>query len=120
MKEENKTVPVVVLDNGRGGCMEADLAKYDEYTIIVKQGDRYAALVGNMTLMVDMDLKPGDQIKYGRIIVKESLEPLDPSRPEFLLKWKNGKLCMKNGNPIYSYSYFTYNRRDYDEIIESD
>ena len=120
MTEENKREPVIVLNNGRGGCMEADLTENDEYTIIVKQGDRYAALVGDINLMMEMSLEPGEELKNGRIIVKESLEPLDPDKPDFLIKKKNGKVCKKGGKPIYSHSYFTYDRHDYDVIIEED
>jgi hypothetical protein len=67
-----------------------------------------------------MGLEPGDELKGGRIIVKEQLEPLDPDNPEFLVKKKKGKICRKNGKVIYSHSYFTYNKKDYDELIQED
>ncbi len=120
MAENNKYVPVIVMNNGKGGCIEADLHEYDEYTIIVQQGGRYAALVGDIALMMKMSLEAGEELKNGRIIVKESFDPPDPNNPEFLIKKKKGRVCTKNGKPIYSHSYFTYDLRDFDQIINED
>ncbi len=111
---------VIVMDNGRGGCIEADIDEPEEYNIIVKQGDRYAMLVGDINLMMETGLQAGDEIKNGRIIVKESFAPVDPNDPEYMIKKKNSMICRKEGKVIYSHSYFTYDRKDADVIIQGD
>lgn len=131
---ENKiTGQVIVTDNSRGGCIDLDLQDEHESTIIVRQGDRYAQLIGDIPLLISTDLKPSDVlkpvrgIKHGkmvfrewRIIVKESLEPFDPEHPNSYLKMVNGRACTKNGRPVYQHTYVTYEEDEFDEIIDCD
>ncbi len=117
---EDNTIPILVVSNSKGGCIEVDVSDPDECCIIVKQGDRYASLIGNVGLLMDTGLEAGKELKGGRIITKERLEPYDPDDPEFLVKRRNGRVCRRNGQVIYTHSYFTYDKRDYDEIIQAD
>lgn len=132
MTEEIK-LPVIVTENGQGGCIDLDLVEEHESTIIVRQGDRYAQLIGDIPLLISTELKPGDVlqpvrgIKHGkmvfrewRIIVKESLEPFDPEHPNLYLKMVNGRACTKDGRPVYQHSYVTYEEDEFDEIIDCD
>lgn len=116
----NSEEKVIVMGNGHGGCIEADVDEPEEYSIIVRQGDRFAMLIGDINLMMETGLQAGDEIKNGRIVVKESFEPVDPDNPEYMIKRKNGLICRKDGKVIYSHSYFTYNRQDFDQIIKED
>ena len=118
MINESKNEPILVVSNSKGGCIEVDVSDPDECCIIVKQGDRYASLIGNVGLLMDTGLEAGKELKGGRIITKERFEPYDPDDPEFLVKKKNGKICRKDGKVIYTHSYFTYDKKDYDELIE--
>ena len=67
-----------------------------------------------------MSLEAGEELKKGRIIIKESFDPSDPNNPEFLIKKKKGRVCRKEGKIIYSHSYFTYDVLDFDQIINED
>lgn len=118
--DEDLQKPIVVMSNGQGGCIDVNFEEPDQCTIILKQGSRHAALVGDLELLMETGLKAGQEVRNGRIIVKDSLEPYEPDDPLFLLKKRNGKICYKNGKAIYSHSYFTYDKKDQDELIEED
>ena len=118
--DETKTPPVLVVRNSKGGCIDVDVDDPEECCIIIKQGNRFASLVGDIALLIDTGLEAGKELKGGRIITKEQLEPYDPENPEFLVKKVNGKTCRKDGQLIYSHNYFTYDKKDYDEIIKQD
>jgi hypothetical protein len=90
------------------------------YMICLKQGPRYAHLVGDMDLMMEIPLVPGQELTKGHIVTKERFEPWIKDDVLALLKMKNGKCCRKDGKVIYSYNYFTYNMDDVDEIIQED
>jgi hypothetical protein len=133
LMNKQKHLPVIVTDNGHGGCIDIDIIDEYESTIIVKQGERYAQLIGDIPLLISTDLHPGDilkpirGIKHGKmvfrewkIIVKESLDPFEPDHPEWHLKKKDGKVCTKDGKPIYSHSYVTYEEDEFDELIDGD
>jgi len=117
---EKEIEPVIVLGNIHGGCIDIDLEDDDQCCIILKQGKKMAALVGDIDLLIGTGLEPGHKLK-GQIITKEQLEPFDSENPQFLLKkLPNGTVCKKGGIPIYSYNYFTYNKKEVNEIIEPD
>lgn len=112
---------IVVLGNSQGGCIDVDLEDPNECCIILKQGNRRAALIGSIGLLMETNLEAGTVLKNGRIITKEQHEPFVPDDPLFLLKkTADGVVCRKAGKAIYTHSYFTYDKRDYDEIIEPD
>ena len=113
--------PIVVVGNSRGGCIEIDKQDPDECCIILKQGDRYAALIGNIGLLMETRLEAGSELTRGRIVTLEQFEPYDPEDPEFLLKKRpDGTVCRKDGKAIYTHSYFTYKETEPDIIIEPD
>src|SRR4051812_49535329 len=102
MADEHKIVPVIVTENRKGGAIDLDIEDEHESTIIVRQGERYALLVGDIPLLISTNLKAGDVlqpvqgirkgkliVRHWRIIIKESLEPFDPANPELYVKRKN-------------------------------
>lgn len=123
--------PVIVTANEKGACLEIVVDDHNKlsiigerkeelFRIIVKQGDRYASLMGDMELMAcNLDVVPGQEIP-GRIVIEEQFEPFIPDDPLCLIKTKNGKICRKDGKVIYSRSYLTYKLSDVDQIIEED
>lgn len=72
-------------------------------------------------LIAEVDYEPGHVIEGGRILVKEQLEPFEPSDPTLYLKTKKDKtICRKNGQPIYQKKYFTHDKKKTDIIIQED
>jgi hypothetical protein len=133
MIDEHPKEPVIVTENRHGGAIDLDIEDEHESTIIVRQGERYALLVGDIPLLISTNLKAGDVlqpvqgirkgkliVRHWRIIIKESLEPFDPAYPELYVKKKNDKVCTKGGKVIYTHSYVSFEEDEFDEIIEED
>lgn len=127
MNNEN---PVIVTDAGKGSPIELKVeGEYSEeiYRAILKQGDRYASIVGDLDIIMSLDLEVGKPIMEGkvvygtgRIVVQDQYDPIVPEDPLCMVKMKNGQICRKNGRVIYSSSFFTYNPDMQDYIIEED
>jgi hypothetical protein len=133
MDAGHKLEPVVVTKNDYGGSIDIDILEEHNSTITVKQGGRYAQLVGDIPLLIATNLAAGDVLqpvqgirngkliaRHWRIIIKESLEPFDVDDPEIYIKKKDGKTCTKDGKIIYTHSYVSYEEDEFDEIIEPD
>ncbi len=122
--------PVIVTDAGRGSPIELRVeGEYSDpiYQAILKQGDRYASLVGDLDLIMSLDLKVGRPVLEGqvvlgtgRIVVQDQYEPIIPDDPLVQVKMKQGKICRKDGKVIYRNSFFTYNTSMQDIIIDED
>lgn len=89
------------------------------YRIIVNSGERYASMVGDLSLILSLNLEVGATVS-GRIVVIDQFEPIIPDDPLVLTKMKNGKICRKDGKVIYRQMFLTYDPRIQDFIIEED
>jgi hypothetical protein len=118
--EKFKEESVIVMSNSHGSCLYVNSNTSQNFNILVKQGNKTALLVGDLNLIIDMNLKSGNVIKHGKIVTKESFEAIDSDDLMFCIKMNNNKICRKNGKVIYSHSYFTYDTKDTDEIITED
>ncbi len=120
MAEEIKE-PVTVVGTRQGTVIEVIENVNDPewiFHIMLKQGDRYAHMLAKAEFLPDLNYVPGE-VLGGRILVIDQMEPFNNS-PFDYLKRKKGRLCYKDGKPIYRKAYFTHNKKKQDIIIEED
>lgn len=80
-----------------------------------------ALIHGRLELLKSKNFYEGQTIE-GQIVMKESLQPIDPKNEDRFIKLsgKNGIPCTVNGEYIYSTTYFTQDMDDKDVLIEHD
>ena len=111
-----------MIDNGQGGLLHSLLDPVNpdrDIAITVVQEDKIAILTGDIEMMSEFDCEPGHELP-GKVVTKEYLQPIIEEDEMRYLKIKNGKLCKKDGQYIWSHSYYTHNLKEEDEIIEED
>jgi len=89
------------------------------YRIIVNSGERYASMVGDLSLILSLNLEV-DSTVSGRIVIIDQFDPIIPEDPLALVKMKDGKICRKEGKVIYRQMFLTYDHRIKDFIIQED
>jgi hypothetical protein len=83
-----------------------------------KLAKRSALIKGKVDELKQAGFNAGDEIP-GRIIVKESLEPFDPTKPErhYKMAGKTGVQCLYGDQPIFRETFFTQDPNAVDEFI---
>lgn len=123
-QKPSSNYPVAVVSNRQGGVAELIENSKDprwRFHIMLQQGDRYAHMLATEEYLAELNYEPGHIIEGGRILVKEQLEPFEPSDPFlYLKKKKDGTLCTKDGKSIYQKYYFTHNKKLQDIIVKED
>lgn len=81
--------------------------------------NRVAFIRGELSFLHKMNFK-GGQVLPGRIVVKETLQPIDPNNLEYGLKKasKDGPVCRVDDEPIYRNSFYTEDSKIEDEFIK--
>lgn len=82
---------------------------------------RSAIIKGKVDDLLACSYREGSEIT-GRIVIKESFEPFNPSNPDRDLKiaGETGVICRVGDQPIYRQSFFTQNLSAIDELIMHD
>ena len=127
LSQELKKINIIykkptVIANEQGGILHSLIDPVNpgrDIAITLKQENKEALLTGNIELMSEFDCEPGHQLP-GKIVTKEYLHPILENDETRYLKIKDGNFCKKNGQYIWSYSYYTHNLSEEDEIIEED
>lgn len=122
MDKQKRSKPTVV-GNGVGGLIHTIIEppiNDREYGIKIVQDDKEAFLRNDIgTIMELSECGVGYQFP-GKIITKEFLKPIDNDDELRYLKIKDGKFCKKGEQYIWSYSYYTHDQNEFDEIIQED
>jgi len=79
---------------------------------------RSALIKGKVEDLVTLNYQKGTEIP-GKIVVRESFEPFNPTNPDRDLKiaGDTGIICRVNDQPIYRQTFFTQNLNATDEFI---
>ena len=82
---------------------------------------RSALIKGKVEDLVGCNYKVGEELP-GKIVVKESLSPFNPSNPDRDLKiaGASGVICRIDDQPIYRQSFYTPDESAQDELIQHD
>jgi hypothetical protein len=123
-KIEGTEEPIIVVPNNYESIIDIvikpNIKDRDVCRVKLQQGDKIAYLLGDLSLIMSLNLEPYQNLQKGKIVTKEKLYPFDLKRPNSFIKKKNNKVCKKDGRVIYSQSYYTYNMKDQDDIIQED
>ena len=82
---------------------------------------RSAIIKGKVDDLLACSYREGSEIT-GRIVIKESFEPFNPTNPDRDLKiaGDTGVICRVGDQPIYRQSFFTQNLNSIDDLIMHD
>jgi hypothetical protein len=87
----------------------------------LKNVKRSAIIKGKVDDLLACSYREGSEIT-GRIVIKESFEPFNPTNPDRDLKiaGETGVICRVGDQPIYRQSFFTQNLNSIDDLIMHD
>lgn len=117
--DEHGNVIVVSQNNPEYGSIRVEQSSHQINSKgWLKLTKRSAFIKGLVTDLVAADFKTGQQIT-GKIVVKESFTPFNPTNPERDLKiaGDTGIICRVDDQPIYRQSFFTSDNNATDELI---
>jgi len=117
--DEHGNVIVVSQNNPEYGSIRVEQSSHQINSKgWLKLTKRSAFIKGLVTDLVAADFKAGQQIT-GKIVVKESFTPFNPTNPERDLKiaGDTGIICRVDDQPIYRQSFFTSDNNATDELI---
>lgn len=123
---------VKIIENERGGIFSLPIEGSVDIIINLEQVENYcdqsgyltriprkAAILSRIEDALYMEYVAGDKLS-GKIVIKESIEPVIPQDPEFLLKWEEGRVCRHQGKPIYRKQFYWPDTSIEDTYIPND
>jgi len=88
----------------------------------MRLGKRVAFIAGTITDLEGFGFTEGQQLP-GKIVVKETLQPINADKPELGIKYPNAAAkeqnlaCMVDDEPVYRKSYYTTNEDTADVLV---
>ena len=108
---------VTVLPNKENGFLYVN--KKGEFHFTVKKDTKFASIISDLDKVANClinEIQAGTDIYGAKIITIESLTPVSDDPLDFL-KMIDGKVCIKEGKPIYTYNSVSFKADETDIIV---